>query len=428
MTRSIIHWLCVAAALVLAGCATKPKIEAGSFPTPRTVVIADIPNIVPVATIGAVYPFWPGTFFAGTFDFLFAIDNAAPPLPGVEKYNRVTDQMIIDQIIFSPQPISVGTGAAMAGVGGLVGALIQSSAEETQKKSVEFPGLVLKAVPDFNLRRDFMDALRQSLEAHRIEVKFLTDTRNQVPRLYWPAWNEKGQALITGPFAQSAAMDTDLLVQVVPIAAYVAPGPLNNYVRRVGVALALFEGRTRKFVGWQAFPFDAPDSNFQYARYDSLASDVANAGPALHSALMSLVPDVASAVAGKRAVAAGTTAPRNAVSAPAVATQAPATAPVPSATPANSASQASKGSQAIAVPPSLPPAVPQVSKTTSSSPATSVSAPAPVASPGSAKPLPTQAVPDKKAARLQWLQQMRDANLISASEYETKRQQVLSAP
>ena len=414
MTRWIIHWLCVAAALVLAGCATKPKIEAGSFPTPRTVVIADIPNIVPVATIGAVYPFWPGTFFAGTFDFLFAIDSSAPPLPGVEKYNRVTDQMVIDQIIFSPQPVSVGTGAAMAGVGGLVGALIQASAEETQKKSAEFPGLVLKALPDFDLRRDFMDALRQSLEAHRIEVKFLTDTRNQVPRLYWPAWNEKGQAVITGPFAQSAAMDTDLLVQVVPIAAYAAPGPLNNYVRRVGVGLALFEGRTRKFVGWQAFPFDAPDGNFQYARYDSLASDVANAGPALRSALLSLVPEIASAVAGgKPAVAAGAAAPRGTVPPVAAATQTPAIAPVASPTPAHPAPQMPKGSQALAVQPSVPQA-------------TRVATPAPTAA--AAKPLPTQEVPDRKAARLQWLKQMRDANLISASEYETKRQQVLSAP
>jgi hypothetical protein len=34
----------------------------------------------------------------------------------------------------------------------------------------------------------------------------------------------------------------------------------------------------------------------------------------------------------------------------------------------------------------------------------------------------------KKESRLQWLKQMRDANLITAGEYETKRQQVLSAP
>lgn len=36
--------------------------------------------------------------------------------------------------------------------------------------------------------------------------------------------------------------------------------------------------------------------------------------------------------------------------------------------------------------------------------------------------------PSKKESRLQWLKQMRDANLVSASEYEIKRQQILSAP
>ncbi|MBB6557849.1 hypothetical protein HNP48_000513 [Acidovorax soli] len=41
----------------------------------------------------------------------------------------------------------------------------------------------------------------------------------------------------------------------------------------------------------------------------------------------------------------------------------------------------------------------------------------------------TAATPaSKKEARLQWLKQMRDANLITSGEYDTKRQQVLSAP
>ncbi|WP_428003010.1 DUF2846 domain-containing protein [Acidovorax sp.] len=61
----------------------------------------------------------------------------------------------------------------------------------------------------------------------------------------------------------------------------------------------------------------------------------------------------------------------------------------------------------------------------------------PVASPAQpARPAPapttTAAAPampaGQKESRLQWLKQMRDANLISSGEYETKRQQVLSAP
>ena len=50
--------------------------------------------------------------------------------------------------------------------------------------------------------------------------------------------------------------------------------------------------------------------------------------------------------------------------------------------------------------------------------------PAPAATAQAAAPTPAS----KKESRLQWLKQMRYANLITASEYETKRQQVLSAP
>ena len=45
-----------------------------------------------------------------------------------------------------------------------------------------------------------------------------------------------------------------------------------------------------------------------------------------------------------------------------------------------------------------------------------------------ATPAATPTPASKKEARLQWLKQMRDANLITSGEYETKRQQVLSAP
>ena len=58
----------------------------------------------------------------------------------------------------------------------------------------------------------------------------------------------------------------------------------------------------------------------------------------------------------------------------------------------------------------------------------------PVVSPGQPPPLATTAAAaaptptGTKESRLQWLKQMRDANLITSGEYETKRQQVLSAP
>ncbi|MDZ7861208.1 DUF2846 domain-containing protein [Acidovorax sp.] len=58
-------------------------------------------------------------------------------------------------------------------------------------------------------------------------------------------------------------------------------------------------------------------------------------------------------------------------------------------------------------------------------PVVSPAQPAPAAATAAAAaPMPAS----KKESRLQWLKQMRDANLITSGEYETKRQQVLSAP
>ncbi|EJE52568.1 Protein of unknown function (DUF2846) [Acidovorax sp. CF316] len=77
----------------------------------------------------------------------------------------------------------------------------------------------------------------------------------------------------------------------------------------------------------------------------------------------------------------------------------------------------------------------RVAEPASAPAAQSVPAPATVAVVSPAQPAPAAtavaAVPasaSKKESRLQWLKQMRDANLITSGEYETKRQQVLSAP
>lgn len=70
--------------------------------------------------------------------------------------------------------------------------------------------------------------------------------------------------------------------------------------------------------------------------------------------------------------------------------------------------------------PPAPAAVPATATVAVVSPAQ----PAPAATAQAAAPTPAS----KKESRLQWLKQMRDANLITAGEYETKRQQVLSAP
>ena len=121
-----------------------------------------------------------------------------------------------------------------------------------------------------------------------------------MPRLRWPALDKDGKAWEAGPLANSPAIDVDIVAQVVPMAVYASPGPLNNYNSVVGIGLALYEGRTRKFIGWQAFPSE--QNKLWYARYDALVGDIKNAAPAQRAALMSLVEPVSDAISGGKLV------------------------------------------------------------------------------------------------------------------------------
>lgn len=291
------HGIGLLALLLAAGCAT-PKIDAAKFAAPRSVVIDDIPDMNLAATIRIVTLNWPKEYFSARYDSFFLLNGAGAKPAAIADNSEQINQIVTNQIVNSPRPVSVGRAGAMGAVGGAVGGLIQGIAEETEKKAGEFPGLLRKTMPGADLRADFKRALRQSLEAKGITVRIAGETRNLPPRLHWPAKDEKGETLATGALADSPAVDADLLVQVVPIAVYASPGPLNSYSRTVGVGLAMFNGRTRQFIGWQAFRFQA-DGSLTYSRYDSLVADIERAGPALHGALLSLVPQVAEVIGGK---------------------------------------------------------------------------------------------------------------------------------
>ena len=110
-------------------------------------------------------------------------------------------------------------------------------------------------------------------------------------------------------------------------------------------------------------------------------------------------------------------------------TPAPAAAPAPRSAPAPATGTVampfvpdSKPVARTAAPAAVPAA--QSVPTTATVAVVSPAQPAPAATAAAAAP----ASASKKESRLQWLKQMRDANLITSGEYETKRQQVLSAP
>jgi hypothetical protein len=286
--------------VLVSACAPIPVIESGKFSPPKVVVIDDIPDIVPAAKIGvfAAGGRRPQFYFTPDIDSFYALNAKERKADQAETYGERTNQMVMSQIANSPRPVSAGTGAAMGLAGGLVGGLIDAAAEETQRKAAEFPALARRAMHNADLRDDLLRDLRESLEAKGIKVVIASNTREVAPRLHWPAKNARGEPLLTGPLSDSAPVEADLLIQVSATAAYTAIGEFYHFTPHVGLAVAIFDGRTREFVGWQAFRFSPRDDKFDYLTYSGLVADVDKAAPELRTALLSLVPDVVRVVSG----------------------------------------------------------------------------------------------------------------------------------
>jgi len=285
------------AAAILSGCAT-PTIDHQHYARPKTVAIADFPDAKPAAIIGLLNSRWPQIFFLGAADPYFVPAGGEFGMPAVDK--QVVGATVVGAVAGRQAARAAGTSKAHGTAGGaatglLVGALIDAGAEATQKKAERYPEVVQTAMPGMDIRTDVLHALRSSLEAKGIAVSMLDDSRNLAPRLRWPA-SVDGKPIEAGPLASSPPVDVDIVAQIVPLEVYVSPGPLNNYNSVVGIAVALYDGRTRKFLGWQAFQSD--QNKLWYARYDSLVDDIRNAAPAQHTALLSLIPQVSDAISG----------------------------------------------------------------------------------------------------------------------------------
>lgn len=287
--------------VVLTGCAA-PRIDNTKFTRPKTVVIADFPDMKNAATISVMVAKWPHVYFAPVMDRFFVQDELT--VSPVRTDNSNLEIGVAAGTVAGIQQASARNSNTIQGgiaggiVGGIVGGIIEANAAATEKQAAEFPGLVRKALPGKDMRADLLNALRASLEAKGISVKIATESRNKVPRLHWPAKDEKGEALgiDVGTLADNPAVNADLFVQVSPMAIYAAPGPLNNYNSVVGIGLAMYDGRKREFIGWQGFP--AKENEYSYARYTSLAADVDKVAAALHRDLLALVPSVSDAISG----------------------------------------------------------------------------------------------------------------------------------
>jgi hypothetical protein len=299
MISKAIRWALLA--FILGGCVAQPVIDPKSFPPPKTAVLIDIPKMHVPAVVGVIVPWAPGGdwfHFSGRADHFFLAGSPKGPEP-VDHQSAIAAQTQ-QQILNSPTPMPMGQVAGAALAGAAIGAIIQSSADETYRKSQSFYAEILKVSPGYDLRADFMNALTSALKSHGIQVTLAAEGANSAPRLRWPAVDEQKNVLQT--VGDAPAVDADVLVQVSPIAFFNAPGPLNSYNRNVSVGIAMYNGRTRQFIGRQAVWFVSPDQRFSYSLYDSMVADLPAAAPALRQALLSLVPDVADIIAGKPVV------------------------------------------------------------------------------------------------------------------------------
>jgi len=291
----------VLALLALGGC-MRHRIDVTKLGAPKVVVVEDIPDLRVAALIGIPGDYDPTYHFSKNADYFYLSTSPEPAaVPGVTPNTQaVMTSVATTQVMNSPAPVSPAAAGVGVGVSSLMGALIQGKAEETQARAAAFHATVLANDPSYDLRAAFLQALQEAFWARGVTVATSRRGRDHPPRLRWPAKDSEGEPLPVGPDASSQPVDADLLVQVAPLAYFSAPGPLNAYERRVTVAVALYRGRTREFLGMQALRFTtAGFDTVSYHTYDSMVADIGRAAPALREALVSMAPRVADLATGK---------------------------------------------------------------------------------------------------------------------------------
>lgn len=273
---------------LLAACAQMPVIDPQKIAPPKSVAIVDIPPLRHVAWLGVYVS--PYEHFRPTQDVFFIEQPAvAAKLP---TQDGAGDRAARSVVMGNP-----GMSPGQAGTAGVVGGLIDLSARETMKRATGYHEEVLRQVPGTDFRRDFMASLRAALDARGYRTLMLDEEAPQLPRLRWPApgGNERVRELPARPLEASPPVDADVVMQVSPVAMHMAPGALNAYSPQVSVAVALYGGRTREFIGMQVFQADlsaGPNPAQSYHTYDGLVADLPRVVPMLRAGLLSLVPKV----------------------------------------------------------------------------------------------------------------------------------------
>ncbi|MGJ7498238.1 hypothetical protein ACSFA8_24675 [Variovorax sp. RT4R15] len=281
--------LCLLAMLILTGCAVHPKIASDKVRGKKTVTIVDTPPLKNAALIGVMTPYFDFHFSSRT-DIFFS--DADYVMGGDYAGDAIANTL--NQQSASP-PASRSAGASSLVAAGLVGALIQASAEDTRKKAQGFDSEVRWLFPDWNPQQEFIDALLPALRQRGLQP-VVASRRTNV--LLWPASKEDGTPYRSKSPNDVEPAESDLLLQISPLAFWNAPGPLNEYRMNVSVGMAMYDAKSKAFLGRQTVVYDGP-RGMVYPLYKGLVSDLPSAQPRLRLALLSLVDKVADAASGK---------------------------------------------------------------------------------------------------------------------------------
>ena len=285
----------------VAGCAgPTPTIDKSAFTPPKSVTIVEPPRMRTLALIspgaGLRSDFAYAHHFSKEFDDFFVLEpNGAATLPGAPPLPAYDQQILLQQSAqVRTANQSVGSAAMSGAVGGAMAGLIQASAEKTARKAREFDNETRARVPDLDLRRDIIQALKETLERRGVAVSIIKNAGTSPPRLRWPAPGMQGSASVAEENAPP--VDTDLLIQLSPATEWYAPGPLNNFRRSASIGVVIYNGRTKAYLGSQAFWYQPPTWEHEYVRYESLVADAAAASQAMRDGVLSIVPQIADAI------------------------------------------------------------------------------------------------------------------------------------
>jgi len=304
MSRQLMRYVALAAtALHLTGCGTpivQPTIDKSKFAPPKTVAIVEPPRMRYHALVGVRLPNRPeDAHFSPNLDFFFAVDPASSRNLAAGTRDYALDAAMTGQQIAQSQSPTVTAGVGGALAGALVGAIFQSSIEESKNYDRD----LLARMPGFDLRAEVIQALARELRNRDVQVFVITDSVGWAPRLRWAATEADAKHARQGD-GNLPTVDADLLVQVSPLAAWMAAGPLNSFEWIGGVGIAIFDGRTKQFLGRQTFfPFAGAVAPREYRTYKELLDDTPTATQTLREVLLSIVPQIAFAIKTPRAPA-----------------------------------------------------------------------------------------------------------------------------